>query len=148
MYKYTTELRADELGICHSDLHIGGPDSVQKQLKCALRVVLNVKLMDKISIVKLHEETKTLIFNQLAIESMRKLVLTIMNNESRGLKDFFEANVPQEKCLRSTSQGKLNAPLRKQTGQSVREQAIRVWNWPHLNDKARWAKKNDQIDAA
>jgi hypothetical protein len=75
--------------------------------------VLNVKLVDKISIVKLHEVTKTLTFNQLAIESMRKLVLTIMNNESRGLKDFFE-----EKCLRSTSQGKLNAPLRKQTGQS------------------------------
>jgi hypothetical protein len=67
--------------------------------------------------------------------------MTIMKNESRGLRDFFEANVPQEKCLRSTSQGKLNAPLRKQTGQSFREQAIRVWNWPHLDDKARWAKK-------
>jgi hypothetical protein len=39
--------------------------------------------------------------NQLAIESMRKLVLTIMNNECKGLKDFFEANVPQ---------GKLNPP--------------------------------------
>jgi hypothetical protein len=102
--------------------------------------VLNVKLVDKISIVKLHEVTKTLTFNQLAIESMRKLVLTIMNNESRGLKDFFE-----EKCLRSTSQGKLNAPLRKQTGQSFREQAIRVWNWPHLDDKARWAKNMPKL---
>jgi hypothetical protein len=108
--------------------------SVQKQLNCALRVVLNVKLVDKISIVKLHEETKKLTFNQLAIESMRKLVLTIMNNESRGLKDFFEANVPpQEKCLRSTSQGKLNAPLRKQTGQSFREPETRNTRPPVSN---------------
>jgi hypothetical protein len=63
-----------------------------------------------------------------------------MNNESQGLKDFFEANMPQEKSLRSTSQGKLNPPLRRQTGQSssFREQAIRVWN--DLDDKARWAK--------
>jgi hypothetical protein len=76
--------------------------------------VLNVKLVDKVSIVKLHEETKTLTFNQLTIESMRKLVLTIMNNESKSLRDFFEANVPQEKCLMSKSQGKLNPPLRKQ----------------------------------
>jgi hypothetical protein len=36
---------------------------------------------------------------------MRKLVLTILKNESKGLKDFFEANVPLEKGLRSTSQG-------------------------------------------
>jgi hypothetical protein len=66
--------------------------------------------VDKVSIVKLHEETKPLTFkfNQLAIESIKKLVLTIMNNESKGLKDFFEANVPQEKCLRSTILGKLN----------------------------------------
>jgi hypothetical protein len=63
---------------------------------------------------------------------MRKLVLTILKNESKGLKDFFEANVPLEKGLRSTSQGKLNS--------TSRQQAIRVWNWPHL-DKARWAKK-------
>jgi hypothetical protein len=82
-----------------SDLHSGGPDSVQKQLNCALRYVLNVKLMDKVSIVKLHKETKSLTLNQLAIESMRQLVLAIMNNECRGLKDVFEVNVPQEKCL-------------------------------------------------
>jgi hypothetical protein len=129
--------------VSHSDLHIGGPDSVQKQLNCALRIVQNVKLMDKVSIVKLHEETKKLTFNQLAIESMRKLVMTIMNNESRGLKDFFEANLPQEKCLRSTIQGKLNPPLRRQTGHSFREQAIRVWN--DLDDKARWAKKMPKL---
>jgi hypothetical protein len=126
--------------LCHSDQHSKGPDSIQKQLNCALRVVLNVKLVDKVSIVKLHEETKTLTFNQIAIESMRKLVLTILKNESKGLKDFFEANVPLEKGLRSTSQGKLNSTSRQQTSQSFREQAIRVWNWPHL-DKARWAKK-------
>jgi hypothetical protein len=34
---------------------------------------------------------------------------------------------------------KLNPPLRRQTGHSFREQAIRVWN--DLDDKARWAKK-------
>jgi hypothetical protein len=127
--------------LCHSDLHSGGPDSIQKQLNCALRVVLNVELVDKVSIVKLHEETKTLTFYQIAIESMRKLVLTILKNESKCLKDFFEANVPLEKGLRSTSQGKLNSTSRQQTSQNFREQAIRVWNWPHL-DKARWAKKN------
>jgi hypothetical protein len=55
----------------------------------------------KVSIVKLHEETKALTFNQIAIESMRKLVLTILKNESKGLKDFFEANVPLEKGLTS-----------------------------------------------
>jgi hypothetical protein len=49
--------------------------------------------------VKLHEQTKTLTFNQIAIESIRKLVLTILKNESKGLKDFFEANVPLEKGL-------------------------------------------------
>jgi hypothetical protein len=52
-----------------------------------------------------HEQTKRLTFNQIAIESIRKLVLTILKNESKGLKDFFEANVPLEKGLRSTSQG-------------------------------------------
>jgi hypothetical protein len=109
-----------------------------------IRVVLNVKMVDKVSIVKLHEETKTLTFNQPAIESMRKLVLTILKNESKGLKDFFEANMPQEKGFRSTSQGKLNSTLRQQTGQSFREQAIRVWNWPHL-DKARWSKKMPRL---
>jgi hypothetical protein len=121
-------------------LHSGGPDSIQKQL----RVALNVNLLDKVSIVKLREETKTLTFNQLAIESMRKLVMTILKNESKGLKDFLEANMPQEKGLRS---GEINSTLRQQAGQSFWEQAIRVWNWPHL-DKARWAKKNAQIDAA
>jgi hypothetical protein len=130
--------------LCHSDLHSGGPDSIQKQLNCALRVVLNVKLVDKVSIVKLHEQTKTLTFNQIAIESIRKLVLTILKNESKGLKDFFEANVPLEKGLRSTSQGKLNSTSRQQTSQSFREQAIRVWNWPHL-DKARWAKNMPRL---
>jgi hypothetical protein len=55
--------------------------------------------------------------------------------------------VPLEKGLRSTSQGKLNSTSRQQTSQSFREQAIRVWNWPHL-DKARWAKKNAQTNAA
>jgi hypothetical protein len=63
--------------------------------------------------------------NQLAIES---LVLSIMKNESSGLKDFFEANMPQEKSLRSASQGKLNPPLLRQTGHSFKEQAIIVWN--------------------
>jgi hypothetical protein len=91
--------------------------------------------MDKVSIVKLHKETKSLTLNQLDIESMRQLVLAIMNNECRGLKDVFEVNVPQEKCLRSTSQWK----LRRQTAQSFREQAMTVWNY--LDDKARWAKK-------
>jgi hypothetical protein len=72
--------------------------------------VLNVKLVDKVSIVKLHVQTKTLTFNQIAIESM----------ESKGL-------------FRGTSQGKLNSTSRQQTSQSFREQAIRVWNWPHLD---------------
>jgi hypothetical protein len=58
----------------HSDLHIGGPDSVQKMLNCALRVVMNVKKIDKVSIRTLHEETASLTFNQLAIESTRRLV--------------------------------------------------------------------------
>jgi hypothetical protein len=92
-------------------LHSGGPDSIQKQL----RVALNVNLLDKVSIVKLREETKTLTFNQLAIESMRKLVMTILKNESKGLKDFLEANMPQEKGLRS---GEINSTLRQQAGQS------------------------------
>jgi hypothetical protein len=64
--------------------------------------------------------------HRIAIESMRKLVLTILQNESKGLKDFFEANMPLEKGLRSTSQGKLNSTSRQQTSQSFREQAIRV----------------------
>jgi hypothetical protein len=55
-----------------------------------------------------------------------------MNNESKGLKDFFEANVPQEK---STSQGKLNPPPRRQTAQSFRQQAIIVWNYLDENAK-------------
>jgi hypothetical protein len=38
----------------------------------------------KVSIVKLHEQTKTLTFNQIAIESIRKLVLTILKNESKA----------------------------------------------------------------
>jgi hypothetical protein len=80
-----------------SDMYSGGPDSVQKQLNSALRVVLNVKLVDKVSIMKLHEQTKTLTFNQLAIEYMRKLVMTIMKNESRGLKDFL-----RPMCLRKS----------------------------------------------
>jgi hypothetical protein len=33
----------------------------------------------------------------------------------------------------------IESPLRRQTAQSFREQAIRVWNY--LDDKARWAKK-------
>jgi hypothetical protein len=82
--------------------------------------------------------------NQIAIESIRKLVLTILKNESKGLKDFFEANVPLKKGLRSTSQGKLNSTSRQQTSQSFREQAIKVWNWPHL-DKARWAKNMPKL---
>jgi hypothetical protein len=66
--------------------------------------------------------------------------INLQKISGKGLKDFFEANVPLEKGLRSTSQGKLNSTSRQQTSQSFREQAIRVWNWPHL-DKARWAKK-------
>jgi hypothetical protein len=42
-------------------------------LNCALRVELNVKLVDKVcEALRLHEETKSLTFNQLSIESTRR----------------------------------------------------------------------------
>jgi hypothetical protein len=98
------------------DLHSKGPDSVQKMLNCALRVVLNVKKIDKVSINVLHKNTNSLTYNQLAIESTRRLVLSIIKEECKGLKDFFEViNVPQGKELRSTNQGRLPVPLRRMT---------------------------------
>jgi hypothetical protein len=47
--------------------------------------------------------------------------------------------LPKRTFLRPILSGKLNPPFkkRKQTGQSFREQAIRFWNWPHLDDKAK-----------
>jgi hypothetical protein len=69
-------------------------------------VVLNVKKIDKVSIKTLHEETPSLTFNQLAMESTRRLVQSIINNECKGLKYFFKPEmVAQEKELRSASHG-------------------------------------------
>jgi hypothetical protein len=126
--------------LCHSDLHIGGPDSVQKMLNCALRVVLNVKKVDKVSIKTLHEETASLTLNQLAIESTRRLVQSILKNECKGLKDFFKPEmVAQEKELRSASHGQLTVFLRQETNNSFRVQSKKIWN--SLDDKAKWARK-------
>jgi hypothetical protein len=50
---------------------------------------------------------------------------------NQGVKVFFEANMPQEKILRFTSQGTLNPPL----------------GYKNI-DKARWAKKNAKVEAA
>jgi hypothetical protein len=41
-----------------------------------------------VSIKTLHEETDSLTFNQLAIESTRGLVQSIINNESKDSKNF------------------------------------------------------------
>jgi hypothetical protein len=61
-----------------------------------------------VSIKTLHEETASLTFNQLAIESTRRLVQSIINNECKGLKDFFKPEmVAQEKEPRSASHGQL-----------------------------------------
>jgi hypothetical protein len=53
-------------------------------LNCALRVVLNVKKIDEVSINVLHKNTNSLTYNQLAIESTRRLVLTAKYNK-RGV---------------------------------------------------------------
>jgi hypothetical protein len=72
-----------------------------------------------VSIRTLHEETASLTFNQLGIESTRRLVQSILNNECRGLKDFFKPEmvhmVAQEKELRSASHGQLTVFLRQET---------------------------------
>jgi hypothetical protein len=42
---------------------------------------------------------------------MTKLVMTILKNESKGLKDFFEANMPQEKGKLNKS-GEINSHIK------------------------------------
>jgi hypothetical protein len=44
----------------------------QKQLNAALRVVLGVKISDKVSINDLHRRTNMLTFNQIAIQAPQK----------------------------------------------------------------------------
>jgi hypothetical protein len=49
----------------------------------------------------------------------------------------------------STTQGSFIPPLRKQTSQSFREQAIRVWNFDDKdqNMPISWSGKNDCINS-
>jgi hypothetical protein len=66
-----------------------------------------------VSIKTLHEETASLTFNQLAIESTRRLVQSIKKNECKGRKDFFKPEmVAEEKELRSASHGQLTVFLK------------------------------------
>jgi hypothetical protein len=70
---------------------------------------IEYKLIKSSNVIKLlHKNTNSLTYNQLAIESTRRLVLSIIKEECKGLKDFFEViSVPQGKELRP----KVNQPL-------------------------------------
>jgi hypothetical protein len=91
-------------------------------------LVLNIIKIDKVSIKTLHEETASITFNQLAIESTRRLVQSIIKNKCKGLKDFFKPEmVAQEKELRSASHGQLTVFLKRQkTNNSFRVQSKQV----------------------
>jgi hypothetical protein len=85
-------------------------EAVQKQLNAALRVVLGVKLSDKVSINELHSMTNMLTFNQIAIQSTQKLTWNIVNDKSKGLKGFhsiLEKPQEEERQLRSSDQARL-----------------------------------------
>jgi hypothetical protein len=68
----------------------------------------------------LHKNTNSLTYNELAIESTRRLVLSIIKEECKGLEDFFEVtNEPQGKELRSTNQERLPVLLKEEQGTKV-----------------------------
>jgi hypothetical protein len=82
-------------GIVYSKLRLSGLDkknqlmeAVQKQLNASLRVVLGVKISDKVSINELHSMTNILTFNQIAIQSTQRLTWNILNDKSKRLKGF------------------------------------------------------------
>jgi hypothetical protein len=91
-------------------------EAVQKQLNAALRVVLGVKLSDKVSINELHSMTNMLTLNQIAIQSIQKLTWNIV--KSKRLKRFHvipERPQEDERQLRSSNEGRLNPSLRPNT---------------------------------
>jgi hypothetical protein len=61
-------------------------EAVRKQLNASLRVVLGVKLSDKVSVNEMHSMTNMLTLNQIAIQSTQRLTLNILNDKSKGLK--------------------------------------------------------------
>jgi hypothetical protein len=117
-------------------------EAVQKQLNAALRVVLGVKLSDKVSINELHSMTNMLTLNQIAIQSIQKLTWNIVNDKSKGLKGFHvipERPQEDERQLRSSDQGRLDPPLRTNSNNSYRVKSSDLWNKLEYSD--RWAKK-------
>jgi hypothetical protein len=120
-------------------------EAVQKQLNAALRVVLGVKISDKVSIYDLHSMTNMLTFNQIAIQATQKLTWNIMSDKSKGLKGFYgsleKPHQEDERKLRSSHQGRLEIPSRNNinTNSSFKEKSRDLWNELKVGD--RWAKK-------
>jgi hypothetical protein len=112
-------------------------EAVQKQLNAALKVVLGVKLSDKVSINELHSMTNMLTFNQIAIQSTQKLTWNIVND--KGFHSILEKPQEEERQLRSSDQARLNAPLRTYSKNSFKVKSSDLWNKLDYSD--RWAKK-------
>jgi hypothetical protein len=117
-------------------------EAVQKQLNASLRVVLGVKLSDKVSVNELHSMTNMLTFNQIAIQSTQRLTWNILNDKSKGLKGFhsiLEKPQEEERQLRSSDQGRIDPPLRTNSNNSFKVKSSDLWNKLEYCD--RWAKK-------
>jgi exonuclease III len=117
-------------------------EAVQKQLNASLRVVLGVKLSDKVSVNELHSMTNMLTFNQIAIQSTQGLTWNILNDKSKGLRGFhsiLEKPQEEERQLRSSDQGRLDPPLRTNSNNSFKVKSSDLWNKLEYCD--RWAKK-------
>ena len=103
---------------------------LQTALNKALRIVINVKKMDRISNKELYERTGTLSVNQMCGEDQLRLIWNSLSNQDSPLIQIFNSDCgPSTMLSRSKARGDLRTTSKTSTGQrNLPHSAITIWN--------------------
>jgi hypothetical protein len=76
--------------------------SVQIEINNALRCALGLSRKDHVTVIDLHEKTKSLTFNQLVIQATNRLTANIFSGDCKGLENFYEQKEQPTRTTRFT----------------------------------------------
>jgi hypothetical protein len=103
--------------------------SIQVEINNALRCALGLSREDHVTVIDLHEKTKSLTFNQLVIQATNRLTVNIFNGDCKGLENFYDKNEEPKRTTRFTEKGDMIPPsMRNVPYQGFRVQSIKLWN--------------------
>jgi len=115
---------------------------LQVALNKAMRIVLNVRLADKIPIRELCEQTGQRTLNQMCAEAQLRLVWSSLHDPESPIRALFDAEGGQtDKVLRSKTRGDIRQIAKTSVGQkNVPYTLIRLWNGCTPSTKAQVKK--------